>query len=337
MVKSIIMVLASAACFVTPHISRECRVTGGDSAAREMATTECQYARARFIELFGTAPDADIVLSDSMRLSIDFGQRGPVLTYPGPNQWMRMDSMLRRGDRLAGSRARETFLLAHEIGHLLLINWYYGHERPQTLPTYGTPLPDWFDEAVAVWSEHDDERQDRRVAAQEYATKDLALAELLTSTHPTMHLQRENPAPVFTETVVRTEKCNGFCVLERDTVIMIRKQYADGTITVDTLPPHVSADGVSEMNRFYALAGTLLPFLRERGGSVAMRMVIDRMRRGVAPHEVVERLPGLPPDNAAIEAEWRAWLVDIRSEDERTDAPAVTGGSNAVPARPRRP
>jgi hypothetical protein len=164
-----------------------CRVRRGTGeAARgedlERARRGCATARARFGELFGgPVPAVQVVLWDwpGYRLGTDGGDA--VIFWPST---VAMQVAAGEGDRGAAHVADQwRNVLPHEISHALLAARFFP-AGPTSTDDYGTPFPDWLDEAVAIWAESPDNRRSRVAEAKSLSAARLELGSILTMTHP---------------------------------------------------------------------------------------------------------------------------------------------------------
>jgi hypothetical protein len=75
-------------------------------------------------------------------------------------------------------------VLPHEISHLLLAVRFFRDAPATPAGEYGTPLPDWLDEAVAIWAEPTESRQRRVQQLLELPADLRGLRAILTAAHP---------------------------------------------------------------------------------------------------------------------------------------------------------
>ena len=166
-----LFVLALGACALPNPGPDPCLVTGGaprGDVARARAA--CAQARDRFAAILGEAPAGTIALSATQGLST-FTEGGRwTLTWP-------MSARLTAGmPGAAGSGSESTrFLdeqwqevLPHELGHIMLGAFLYSPGRTLT-GEYGTYMPDWVDEAVAISMEPERTRADRLAQVRGFA------------------------------------------------------------------------------------------------------------------------------------------------------------------------
>jgi hypothetical protein len=132
-----------------------CEVTGVTASAADVsrATLGCQLARERFSMLLGTpVPDVRVILWEQA------GYRTGVLGSRAVIYWptgRTLETGSRDGE--VGPYGADPWreVLPHEIAHVLLASRFFGSgpEVSAGAGGYGTPFPDWLDEAVAIWVE----------------------------------------------------------------------------------------------------------------------------------------------------------------------------------------
>jgi len=223
----------------------------------------------------------------------------------------------------------------HEAGHGWLDADFDGVAYPDTFRVkYGTPAPDWLDEAWAVWAEGPAVREQRLERVPVDATP--SLATLVTMRHPEQ--VQDDAKPSGQETVVgrktwtstTLDPCIGDCDYLPDS---LRGKVMTQTITrhengrVDTTTVWTSREALAaaaeaerrslEAEYFYPLSYSLLRYIRETGGEAAVRELIARYRADPTPRvEALAGLPGLPASIAALERGWHAFLAERRTEPE---------------------
>lgn len=141
----------------------EVSIAAGAGAAAgdaNRAREACGLARARFAELFGDpAPAVRVVL----------WERGGYRVSARPGQatvfWPTSQALTGRvgASPLAGRYIADQWrnVLPHETAHALLAARFFGEARNGARAGYGTPFPDWLDEAVAIWAESRENRDGR--------------------------------------------------------------------------------------------------------------------------------------------------------------------------------
>jgi hypothetical protein len=275
-------------------------------AARAMAA--CATSRQRLEGLFDT-PAATV--------NLHFVPELPLLSFRVAKDTVEafISTLPGGADRL-GSFQQWEMHASHEIAHALY------DARTGTLHTKGPGNGDWFMEAVAIWAEHDADRQ-RRIdqAANEYRHV-LDLPSVLRMQHPmhgTVEVRMERIYP---------RVCRGVCPGMPDTPIR-EVTRADGVRTVDTLTADSPILAHSRVAlAFYATSFAVLQFVHERGGSAAVRLIEERLRAG-AGVDALNDVPGLPPVFEEFRREWESWL----DEAARRKPPAsIRASGSKLPA-----
>jgi hypothetical protein len=161
----------------------DCTVGGATVRAdADRAVAACTTARARYAELFGrTAPRIHIVLHDLPGYEVaSSGETGlvfwpissalvPVGGVTAPRQWI--------------DRQWEE-VLPHEVMHALTMASFYADTDAVGHGGYGTPLPDWFEEGIAIWAEPPESRHGRVAQARGLPSHRLDLLTILRGEHP---------------------------------------------------------------------------------------------------------------------------------------------------------
>jgi hypothetical protein len=197
-------VAAAAAAPAAGGAALECDVSGSAAEPADVsrARAACEAARRRFAGLFGEpAPSVLVILHDSpaYQVALD-GQMGLVFW---PNSAALGATAAGRGaegprgshgtDFAAGGlvsvAARHSALqwdevLPHEIAHALTLARFYGGAIIPAHSGYGTPLPDWFEEGIAIWGEPLESRLARVRQALRLPAHRLDLRTILDSAHP---------------------------------------------------------------------------------------------------------------------------------------------------------
>lgn len=153
------------------------------STDEQHAIAACDVARARFAELFGgPVSGVRIILWDEPHY------RMGLLGGEAAIFWPTGEVMTpRRADPITAELHVEKQwreVLPHEIAHLLLAVQFFRDIPSTPGPGYGTPFPDWLDEAVAIWAEPEESRQRRIEQARELPAEYLDLRSILTRPHP---------------------------------------------------------------------------------------------------------------------------------------------------------
>lgn len=276
----------------------------------------CQQLGDRWTALFGLNP-----IPGSIRLVNRDGYHGTqgkkswTLESPLP-QRNRQDSAYRKSDGLLRYFAEA--VIPHEAGHHAFGVYVSSLGIFSALNRYSSPLPDWFDEAVATWMESAQLRQQR---TRSVARTSPSLTRLVTLEHPNADLV--NPGPndfrVSTRTVMPPcAKCTflpdslrrKFQIVDSGTDAAGKPKtiiwYADKSPT---------KSATLEEREFYPLSYSLLRFIHTRGGAAAVRELIARYRVNPTPRvEVLSALPGLPASLPAFEKAWHAFLSSPPAE-----------------------
>lgn len=210
--------------------------------------------------------------------------------------------------------------LPHEIGHMLLEADFFPDGLPNTLQRYGTPLPDWFDEAVALWMEPDSVRQRRLLGARTNLDTVPPIRTLISIEHP---LREDEAIRRHTTTLYpcpRAEVCPDR-TRWNESIRITTWTDRTGQVHADTtyfqgMPP--ARDPTEE--HFYPLAIGALQYLLDRGGKGAIAALEDRLRTNPDSPEILLGLPGLPSETDALEEDWQLWWRrDLEHGSPRTD------------------
>lgn len=180
------MLIAALMLMITASAERDplCLVAG-PGVAEDMARARaaCDIARERFARLIGeSAPRVQIVLREQTgyRTSADGGTA--ILYWP---TGATLRTHLGSGTAAERQIAQQwSDVLPHEIGHALMIAHFYPTGGASTHRGYGTPLADWFEEAVAIWAEPDASRATRLAQARRLPPHRQDLERILSGSHP---------------------------------------------------------------------------------------------------------------------------------------------------------
>lgn len=242
-----------------------CRVTGVMESADDvaLALSACEIARARFAELFGgPVPPVRIQLTRSAGYRIGTDDEGAAVLWPTS---ATMEASMGRGH--VSLQWRE--VLPHEMAHALLTARFFAEtEIPDS--EYGTPLPDWLDEGIAIWAEPPESRAERIAQARALPLGRQSLAAILGSPHPAM---------------------------ANDAAWRMREGAA---------PPTDD----EALWAFYPQSIGVLAFVMESGGPEALGALMERLLSAVVPPgvDLLSGLPGMPQDAAGVLEAWDAWL-----------------------------
>lgn len=299
-------VTAAYACRVDPSGN-----TSGPSA------DICDQVVRRWRLLTGTQPNPGEIrlISDGVPHSSDGGGWWTLeWLAPAP---VAGTARRRKSDGLSVHYAQN--ILPHEAGHQVLSSYVGLAALPPDL--YGTPAPDWIDEAAAVWMESRGAREQRMRSVVGTVP---SLSKLALMVHPNVPLlQRDLQEPdarVVERTVI--PPCPHCTSLPEE----MRTKYRISMTTIGpggktkTTTSYSATDpdaaATAEQRGFYPLAYSLLRFIRMRGGVAAVRELLGRYRENPKPRvEVLLGLPGLPSTAASFESAWREFLRNPPPED----------------------
>jgi len=163
-----------------------CEVSGATASVADVqrAQSACDVAQARFADLFGgPVPSVRVVLWEDARYRTGI-QGGRAVIY-----WPTGAVLDARGQGPAEYAADPWLeVLPHEIAHVLLAARFFGTGLKAAAENggYGTPLPDWVDEGVAIWAEPPASRRGRLREARALITERQSLRAILTGSHPAL-------------------------------------------------------------------------------------------------------------------------------------------------------
>ncbi|HEX8211067.1 MAG TPA: hypothetical protein VF584_12915 [Longimicrobium sp.] len=330
------LLLVLGACGSSPP-PPTCDVAGQAPAADlELARSACERARASYTDLFGVpAPPMRVYLSERPVVGAQFEQGWWALRWPTSATLETVGRKLDypptgagQYDSLEGWLAdiRDS-VLPHEIGHLFLATVIGVTDLPPgsahhgATRDYGTPLPDWFDESVAMWMEPRANRDARLARVMGAAQSPPSIAAVLATPHPSGGVAATRWRRTVT---IRTNvgPCKGVCNPADDRIPKITATVDSlGRASVDTAyldPEDGSALDAGMADTFYAPALAVMTYLRDRGGAAATTQLLKRLRQDMASRAQLAGLPGIPSDSAALQADWEAWW---KSTSERLPRP----------------
>ena len=260
------LLLASSA----PNLlqSESCAVSGEVSAVDGARAREaCQTARARFSELFGVvAPRLEIVLRSHPGYRVSDVGQGARVYWPTSVALMPTGVDAPIGDLHVASQWRD--VLPHEAMHAMVAAHFFA-AGDDLSAAYGTPLPDWFEEAVAIWAEPESQRGLRLAQARNLPPELRVLSGILATPHPAA----DNPA----------------LLAARDGAALPRWDRA--------------------LWAFYPQAIAVLRFVHDAGGAAAVQVLAARLLAGHASDAtVLAGLPGMPAEPADVIVAWERWL-----------------------------
>jgi len=269
------------------------------------------------------------------------------LTTDADHRWHFVIEEQLRWDSTTAEDVRDTraHYALHEVGHGWLAPHFEGVSHPDTMRSrYGTPAPDWLDEAWAVWFEPQVMR-DRRLSRMRLDSLP-SLTRLVTMRHPSMkatvpslparpaasNAGTTGAAPVASATRVENRvtsvgimgACGPTCdwlpdslrsKVRIDSIVRYDGGRIDTTVTwTDSLTAYGPPKPL-EAEHFYPLSYSLLRYIRDTGGEAAVRELIVRYRVDATPRvEALLGLPGLPTTIVALERGWLAFLAERRPE-----------------------
>jgi hypothetical protein len=271
MVRSVLSgVLLSLCATAPPTSAADCLVDGERAAAADVAraVTACRTARARFAELFGdTVPAILVVLHEQpgYRVSVE-GDVGLVYWPSSAAMAERLGTGAEAEQKVA-AQWRE--VLPHEIMHALTVARFYSKAGGSAHDGYGTPLPDWFEEAVGIWGEPVESRRTRVRQARSRPELGNALQNILRQPHPAA----ANRALLDARTGAPLPR-------------------ADQTLW-----------------SFYPRAIAVLTFVHETGGSAAVSELAQRLVRDPGSSHALVGLAGMPTDAVGVTRAWQKWVA----------------------------
>jgi len=152
------------------------------SADERKALAACNEARNRFAELFGEpVPGVRIIFWDEPHYRMGLLQGEAAIFWPTGEAMTPQKVDPAVAELHLEKQWRE--VLPHEIAHLLLAVRFFREDHGPA-DGYGTPLPDWLDEAVAIWAEPPASLEKRVAQARELPAEYLDLRSILTRPHP---------------------------------------------------------------------------------------------------------------------------------------------------------
>jgi hypothetical protein len=165
----------------TVHATEPACSTGGSAvepADAVRAISACERARTRFGELFGVvAPRAHVQLHDAPGYEVGLVQDAGVVFWPN-------SGALPAGAPAPWVARQWEEVLVHELMHALTMAHFFAGGDAVDEAGYGTPLPDWFEEGIAIWGEPEQSRRGRLQQARSLPEPRLELAAILSGRHP---------------------------------------------------------------------------------------------------------------------------------------------------------
>lgn len=290
------------------------------SAPADSLLAACERARARFTELLGETAFPVTVLEHDTLDNVGDIRDGRIVF-----EVTSLGALAERNDPMA-TRSLPEFVM-HELGHLLLFAYIDG-AHPDSLDGYGSSLPDWVDEGVAMWMEPESLSRSRFENAGKLPDSALDVVALTARRHPNLRAGDGPPflsVPLLLTAVECDSAICGPYPLGHQYVRIAHWIDLAGVLHVDTIfggdPLWDWFSGIE----FYTKVSTLLPFLHATGGVPLIHEVFARIRAGQAPARVFTALPSLPSDPADVNREWIRFVRSL----VRTGADAVGGPAGA--------
>jgi hypothetical protein len=161
-----------------------CVIDGRDVTAEDAdrALRACVAARGRFVELMGEpVPQVLVMVEERAGYRVGILEGHAVVLWPSSHAMARQVGEGPAADAHIASQWRD--VLRHEIAHALTAAHFFPEGEFESTG-YGTPLPDWFEEGVAIWAEPRASRESRLAAARALPDDRLDLRSILTMRHP---------------------------------------------------------------------------------------------------------------------------------------------------------
>ena len=266
--------LATAAAEVTLP-STNYVIVAPTGAVLPQRQAQLEWSARVFETLLGVRPPRGrIVLSDTPTgsvLSANGDAAALVNTIPLTRQPPAADGSVWNlswfvNERGAGGRGPAFSALTHEAAHMqlvLTVNFNASDDLKAAFNGYGSFLPDWLDEAVAVYHEPDSLKLDRRRRCNPGAI--IPLKNFFTMSHP--------GTPATTQVVT----------IEAKTPEEARKKFAafkaSQHAALKQTAEALKNDSVS-VDRFYSQALAVIEYLTARGGLPFVRFVLVQQNAG---------------------------------------------------------
>jgi hypothetical protein len=165
--------------------AESCEVSGATASVADVsrAARACEVARERFGALLGSqVPDVSVILWEEGGYRTGVRGRRAVIYWPTGRALATA-----AGENPSGPYGADPWqeVLPHEIAHVLLAARFFG-SGPDVSERggYGTPFPDWLDEAVAIWVEPAQSRAARLREARALPRARRDLAVIMHAKHP---------------------------------------------------------------------------------------------------------------------------------------------------------
>jgi hypothetical protein len=300
------ILLSVIAAIAVPADAQPCRVVGATSEVDvRFAKLACEAAQERLEELFRaeTEPIVIVLSGDGADLRAEW-----ILHWHTGDELR--DFALRAG--LIGSEVESHVVeqweefLPHEIGHVFVWQYLENRRARRIAGEYATPLPDWFEEAAAIWMEPEHLRNQRLAMARIFWQSLPSVADIVNGVHPRTH----DPDPATITWERETGPCEGSCP---DSAIRVTvRQFPDGRTAVDTQYVAAYPWEVDGRDYYYPQVYSLLAYIHDVGGYEAVNTIVRRLRNNPRDPNHLENLPNLPSDLDDLDRAWRAWLQKKR-------------------------
>src|SRR5688572_1312252 len=266
----LLLLCVSAAPAAAAAAGADCVIDQGRATAADVsrAQTACRSARARFAELFGdSVPAVLVVLHEQPGYRVSAEGDVGLVYWPSSSAMAERLGTGAEAEQKVAAQWRE--VLPHEIMHALTVARFYSKAGGAAHDGYGTPLPDWFEEAVGIWGEPVQSRRTRVRQARSRPELGSALQSILRQPHPAA----ANRALLDARTGAPLPR-------------------ADQTLW-----------------SFYPRAIAVLTFVHETGGSAAVSELAQRLVRDPASTHALVGLAGMPTDAVGVARAWQKWVA----------------------------
>lgn len=190
--------------------------------------------------------------------------------------------------------ALDTAAIAHELGHLWYIRTFWTAEAG-TESHYGGPAPDWLDEIAGVAMETGDLLDQRRAA----------LRDPQRGPYPPLSDFLAMPHPLAVLAAAAAEQHQGEIGEGQARVIRLSGEDAERLL-----------DGAAtDPSRYYIQARGFLDYLTDRASRAPLVPLTQALQSGQTLDDWLAQAGaahGLPGSVEALEADWEAWLGEVR-------------------------
>jgi hypothetical protein len=171
---------------------------------------------------------------------------------------------------------------------------------------YGTALPDWLDEGLAIAAESDGVRQRRLEQAREAIERLPRLDSLLAARHPSQVHRWPRGVERVTVSIIHCAKPCQTPGHRSDTVTIIQTRV-EGQLRFDTIygPSQYAA---AANNLFYVSSYALLEFLRSTLGDEAISALASAYRDQAVRNTLPLGQSAIGSDPNSVERAWKTWL-----------------------------